>query len=47
MNISNTKEEQEKIGNFFEKQDNLIEKQSYKVELLKKRKQAFLQKMFV
>lgn len=26
MNISNTKEEQEKIGNFFEKQDNLIER---------------------
>ncbi|MDT0695009.1 restriction endonuclease subunit S [Mammaliicoccus sciuri] len=47
MNISNTKEEQEKIGNFFEKQDNLIKKQSDKVELLKERKQGFLQKMFV
>lgn len=47
MNISNTKEEQEKIGNFFEKQDNLIEKQSDKVELLKNRKKGFLQKMFV
>ncbi|UXR86969.1 restriction endonuclease subunit S [Staphylococcus felis] len=40
-------EEQEKIGNFFDKQDNLIEKQSDKVELLKQRKQGFLQKMFV
>ena len=47
MNISNTKEEQEKIGNFFEKQDNLIEKQSDKVELLKNRKKGFLHKMFV
>lgn len=47
MNISNTKEEQEKIGNFFEKQDNLIEKQSNKIELLKERKKGFLQKMFV
>ncbi len=40
-------EEQEKIGDFFSKIDNFIEKQSYKVELLKKRKQGFLQKMFV
>jgi len=47
MNISNTKEEQEEIGNFFEKQDNLIEKQSDKVDLLKDRKKGFLQKMFV
>ncbi len=39
--------EQEKIGNFFEKQDNLIKKQSDKVELLKERKKGFLQKMFV
>ena len=40
-------EEQEKIGNFFEKIDYSIEKQSDKVELLKTRKQVFLQKMFV
>lgn len=39
--------EQEKIGNFFEKIDDSIEKQSNKVELLKERKQGFLQKMFV
>ena len=39
--------EQEKIGNFFEKQDNLIKKQSDKVELLKERKKGFLQKMFM
>lgn len=40
-------EEQEKIGNFFEKIDYSIEKQSDKVELLKRRKQGLLQKMFV
>ena len=40
-------EEQQKIGDFFSKLDSSIEKQSAKVELLKKRKQAFLQKMFV
>lgn len=40
-------EEQEKIGDFFSKIDNFIEKQSYKVELLKDRKKGFLQKMFV
>ncbi|GJF58426.1 restriction endonuclease subunit S [Staphylococcus argenteus] len=40
-------EEQEKIGNFFDKQNSLIEKQSNKVELLKERKKGFLQKMFV
>lgn len=40
-------EEQEKIGNFFSKIDNFIEKQSDKVELLKERKKGFLQKMFV
>lgn len=40
-------EEQEKIGNFFEKIDNSIGKQSDKVELLKDRKRGFLQKMFV
>lgn len=39
--------EQQKIGDFFSKLDSFIEKQSAKVELLKKRKQAFLQKMFV
>ncbi|EHJ07417.1 restriction endonuclease subunit S [Staphylococcus simiae] len=40
-------QEQTKIGNFFSKLDNLIEKQSYKIDLLKQRKKAFLQKMFV
>ncbi|MDW3973602.1 restriction endonuclease subunit S [Staphylococcus saprophyticus] len=47
MNISNTKEEQEKIGNFFAKFDELIEKQSSKIGVLKQRKKGFLQKMFV
>lgn len=40
-------EEQEKIGNFFNDLDKFIEKQSNKIELLKKRKRGFLQKMFV
>ncbi|MGO2040838.1 MAG: restriction endonuclease subunit S [Staphylococcus equorum] len=40
-------EEAIKIGNFFNKVDNLIENQSNKLELLKKRKKSFLQKMFV
>lgn len=39
--------EQEKIGKFFEKYDECIQKQSNKIELLKKRKKSFLQKMFV
>ncbi|WP_251520943.1 restriction endonuclease subunit S [Staphylococcus sp. Marseille-Q6910] len=39
--------EQEKIGSFFKNLDEFIEKQANKVELLKKRKQSFLQKMFV
>lgn len=39
--------EQEKIGSFFKNLDEFIEKQAKKVELLKKRKQSFLQKMFV
>ncbi|HHA7017432.1 TPA: restriction endonuclease subunit S [Staphylococcus aureus] len=47
MNISNTKEEQEKIGNFFTKFDELIEKQNRKIDGLKKRKKGFLQKMFI
>ncbi|HHE7783365.1 TPA: restriction endonuclease subunit S [Staphylococcus aureus] len=40
-------QEQNKIAYFFNKLDKLIEKQSSKVELLKQRKQGFLQKMFV
>ena len=40
-------EEQEKIGNFFNKIDNLINLQANKVQLLKQRKQGLLQKMFV
>ena len=39
--------EQEKIGKFFEKYDKCIQKQSNKIELLKKRKKGFLQKMFI
>lgn len=41
------KEEQEKIGNFFDKVDSLIKRQSDKIELLKQRKQGLLQKMFI
>lgn len=41
------KEEQTKIGNFLDKVENLIEKQTNKVESLKQRKQGLLQKMFV
>ncbi|MGW9817360.1 restriction endonuclease subunit S [Staphylococcus cohnii] len=40
-------EEQGKIGNLFNKIDNLIENQSNKLELLKERKKGFLQKMFI
>lgn len=40
-------EEQNKIGDFFNKCDELIEKKSDKVELLKERKKGLLQKMFV
>lgn len=40
-------EEQEKIGNLFNKIDNLIELQIDKIGLLKRRKQGLLQKMFV
>ncbi|MGC7786433.1 restriction endonuclease subunit S [Staphylococcus epidermidis] len=42
-----SKEEQEKIGGFFSEIENFIEKQSYKVELLKERKKGLLQKMFI
>lgn len=40
-------EEQNKIGNFFNKFDELIEKQNQKIDGLKERKKGFLQKMFV
>lgn len=40
-------EEQEKIGNFFSKLDELINKQNQKIDGLKIRKKGFLQKMFV
>ncbi|MCG1793060.1 restriction endonuclease subunit S [Staphylococcus epidermidis] len=40
-------EEQQKIGNFFNKIDNLIKRQSDKIESLKERKKSLLQKMFV
>ncbi len=40
-------EEQTKIVNFLSKYDSLIESQSNKIDLLKERKNGFLQKMFV
>lgn len=40
-------EEQNKIGSFFNKFDELIEKQNKKIDGLKERKKGFLQKMFV
>ncbi|PTE27614.1 restriction endonuclease subunit S [Staphylococcus equorum] len=52
-NILNTKidlpiiEEQEKIGDFFSKLDELINKQNQKINGIKKRKKGFLQKMFI
>ena len=39
--------EQEKIGNFLKKIDELIGKQNKKINELKIRKQGFLQKMFI
>ncbi|MFB4475223.1 restriction endonuclease subunit S, partial [Oceanobacillus caeni] len=39
--------EQEKIGDFFSKLDEHINKQSQKIDGLKLRKQGFLQKMFI
>lgn len=47
ISIPLAKLEQNKIGNFFTKFDKLIEKQNQKIAGLKKRKQGFLQKMFV
>lgn len=40
-------DEQEKIGSFFNKIDNLIELQTNKIESLKQRKKGLLQKMFI
>jgi type I restriction enzyme S subunit len=42
-----TNEEQREIGDFFNKLDELIEKQTNKVESLKERKEGLLKKMFV
>lgn len=39
--------EQQKIGQFFEKLDNLITLEDKKITLLKRKKQAYLQKMFI
>lgn len=39
--------EQERIGEFLDKLDNLIKTQSTKLDYLKQLKQALLQKMFV
>src|SRR5699024_4991296 len=47
ISIPLAKLEQNKITNFFTKFDELIEKQNQKIDVLKKRKQGFLQKMFV
>ncbi|MDK9872513.1 restriction endonuclease subunit S [Staphylococcus sp. IPLA37011] len=47
INIPISNQEQQKIGDFFKKVDELIETQFSKVELLKERKKGFLQKMFV
>ena len=47
IKLPNSINEQQKIGFFLERLDNLIEKQSNKLELLKQRKKSFLQKMFV
>src|SRR5699024_7570753 len=47
ISIPLAKLEQNKIGNFFTKFDELIEKQNQKIDELKKRKQGFIQKMFV
>ncbi|RIO59462.1 restriction endonuclease subunit S, partial [Staphylococcus hominis] len=47
INIPISNQEQQKIGDFFKKVDELIEIQCSKVELLKERKKGFLQKMFV
>ncbi|MDI6554214.1 restriction endonuclease subunit S, partial [Leuconostoc falkenbergense] len=40
-------EEQQKIGSFFKQLDNLITLNQQKLDLLKKQKQAYLQKMFI
>ncbi|ALM59113.1 restriction endonuclease subunit S [Leuconostoc mesenteroides subsp. mesenteroides J18] len=40
-------EEQQKVGSFFQQLDNLIALHQQKLNLLKKQKQAFLQKMFI
>ncbi|MED1204213.1 restriction endonuclease subunit S [Heyndrickxia acidicola] len=45
--ISPSIEEQIKIGNFFKQFDNMIEIHQRELEVLKKAKEAFLQKMFV
>ena len=42
-----TFQSQQKIGSFFSKLDHLIELQEHKLELLKQKKQAYLQKMFI
>ena len=39
--------EQQKISTFFGKLNHLIELQEHKLELLKQKKQAYLQKMFI
>ena len=41
------KVEQQKIGSFFSKLDQLINFETDKIELLKQRKKAYLQKMFI
>lgn len=47
INLPQNKLEQQKIGNYFEKLDNLINLQQQKIEKLKNIKKALLEKMFI
>ncbi len=47
ISISKSKEEQQKIGSFFQQLDNTIALHQRKLDLLKEQKKGFLQKMFV
>ena len=47
ISISKSKEEQQKIGSFFQQLDDTIALHQRKLDLLKEQKKGFLQKMFV
>ena len=47
LKVSNSIQEQQKIGEFFKQLDDLIAKNERELELLQETKKAFLQKMFV